>query len=114
MTVVCTHSSQFRTHTPATQFEPESFVDGLLGIGASGGKSESEGQALADRLAKLRKERDSRALAKSKAKPPRSPELTSDPITPEPELELAGVTPGGSPNRSSNKNKKKKRKRRKK
>lgn len=40
------------------QFEPESFVDGLLGIG---GTSKSEGKALASRLSQMRKERNERA-----------------------------------------------------
>lgn len=44
------------------QFEPESFVDGLLGIGiAGGGASKSEGKALATRLSQMRKERNERA-----------------------------------------------------
>jgi len=43
-------------------FEPEKFVDGLLGIGAAGGKSSaSEGAMLASRLETLRKERAQRA-----------------------------------------------------
>eukprot|EP00578_Thalassiosira_sp_NH16_P021406 CAMPEP_0181100368 /NCGR_PEP_ID=MMETSP1071-20121207/13156_1 /TAXON_ID=35127 /ORGANISM="Thalassiosira sp., Strain NH16" /LENGTH=559 /DNA_ID=CAMNT_0023183093 /DNA_START=189 /DNA_END=1868 /DNA_ORIENTATION=+ len=43
-------------------FEPESFVDGLLGIGiAGGGKSKDEGKALASRLTQMRKERNERA-----------------------------------------------------
>merc|ERR1712159_40436 len=38
-------------------FQPEQFVDGLLGIGAAGGKSSvSEGAVLASRLETLRKE----------------------------------------------------------
>lgn len=50
------------------QFDPELFVDGLLGIGAAGGKgaSSSEGAMLASRLAEMRKERDLRALTKAK------------------------------------------------
>ena len=43
-------------------FDPESFVDGLLGIGAAGGTGKSgEGKALAGRLQELRKARDERA-----------------------------------------------------
>jgi len=43
-------------------FEPESFVDGLLGIGiAGGGTSKEEGKALASRLTQMRKERNDRA-----------------------------------------------------
>lgn len=41
------------------QFEPQVFVDGLLGIGkAFGGKSVNEGNELASRLSAMRKERD--------------------------------------------------------
>ena len=46
------------------QFDPERFVDGLLGIGAAGGQSKSnanEGAMLAARLDSMRKERDERA-----------------------------------------------------
>ena len=43
-------------------FDPESFVDGLLGIGAAGGTGKSgEGKALAGRLQELRQARDERA-----------------------------------------------------
>lgn len=56
------------------QFEAELFVDGLLGIGAPGGKSPtstSEGAVLASRLEVLRKERAARAPeVKKKAKEP--------------------------------------------
>lgn len=49
-------------------FEPESFVDGLLGIGVGGGESaKAEGEMLAARLAKLREER-SRRMSKTKTK----------------------------------------------
>jgi hypothetical protein len=51
------------------QFEPENFVDGLLGVGkAFGGKSANEGAELASRLSDMRKERDSQSKAASKAK----------------------------------------------
>jgi hypothetical protein len=51
-----------RSHNYSLQFEPERFVDGLLGIGAAGGKSgKSEGAMLASRLETLRKERAERA-----------------------------------------------------
>jgi len=50
------------------QFDPELFVDSLLGIGQKGstsgfggGSSKGEGQLLSDRLAEMRKERDARA-----------------------------------------------------
>ncbi|KAL7555297.1 hypothetical protein ACHAWF_019000 [Thalassiosira exigua] len=49
-------------------FEPESFVDGLLGIGvAGGGGSKDEGKALASRLTQMRKERSDRARDAKKA-----------------------------------------------
>jgi hypothetical protein len=50
------------------QFDPTSFVDGLLGIGAAGGggdtSSSNEGAMLAARLAEMRRERDMRATTK--------------------------------------------------
>jgi len=46
-------------------FEPESFVDGLLGIGAAGGSANNdEGKKLAGRLNQMRKARDERAQQK--------------------------------------------------
>ncbi|KAG7347224.1 signal recognition particle-docking protein FtsY [Nitzschia inconspicua] len=53
-------------------FEAEKFVDGLLGIGAAGGKaSTSEGAILASRLEKLRNERAARVpQVKKKAREP--------------------------------------------
>lgn len=50
-------------------FEPESFVDGLLGIGKAGGAggSANEGAMLAKRLVELRKERDARSGAVKKS-----------------------------------------------
>ena len=46
-------------------FDPESFVDGLLGIGSAGGTGKSgEGKALAGRLQELRKARDERAKSR--------------------------------------------------
>ena len=54
--------SCFSTELDLLQFEAEKFVDGLLGIGAAGGKSSSsEGAMLASRLETLRKERAERA-----------------------------------------------------
>lgn len=51
-------------------FEPERFVDGLLGIGKAGGKgSSSEGEKLASRLSVMRKERDEKAKNTVKATP---------------------------------------------
>lgn len=46
-------------------FDPEAFVDGLLGIGAAGGSSDkNEGKALARRLDQMRMARDQRAKEK--------------------------------------------------
>lgn len=51
-------------------FEPETFVDGLLGIGNAGGKvTASEGAMLASRLETLRNERKERANIIKKADP---------------------------------------------
>lgn len=48
-------------------FEPEAFVDGLLGIGKAGGKSSAnEGALLNKRLVELRKDRDEATRAKKK------------------------------------------------
>lgn len=52
------------------QFEPERFVDGLLGIGQAGGKgSASEGAKLASRLETLRNERAARTPEIKKKEP---------------------------------------------
>ena len=52
--------------TIMTQFEPEQFVDGLLGIGRAGGKSgaKNEGAMLAARLVDMRNERDERGAVR--------------------------------------------------
>ncbi len=56
------------------QFEPESFVDGLLGIGiAGGGTSKEEGKALASRLTEMRKERNERAKTTASTKTASAP-----------------------------------------
>ncbi|KAL7442432.1 hypothetical protein ACHAXM_008534 [Skeletonema potamos] len=57
-------------------FEPESFVDGLLGIGVAGGGSSKEGKALASRLTQMRKERSQRAKTTA-TKPPSSSSTSS-------------------------------------
>jgi hypothetical protein len=59
---------------PILQFEPERFVEGLLGIGVSGGSGSSksktnEGAILAARLVVMRKERDARDKLKKVAAP---------------------------------------------
>jgi hypothetical protein len=56
------------------QFEPERFVEGLLGIGVAGGSGSSksktnEGAILAARLVVMRKERDARDKLKKVAAP---------------------------------------------
>jgi len=53
-------------------FEAESFVDGLLGIGAAGGKKEDESKKLEKRLIELRKARDERAKASQASAPKNS------------------------------------------
>mmetsp|Transcript_3634 Transcript_3634/g.8004 ORF Transcript_3634/g.8004 Transcript_3634/m.8004 type:complete len:545 (+) Transcript_3634:153-1787(+) len=120
-------------------FEPESFVDGLLGIGiAGGGTSKSEGQALASRLTQMRKERNDRAKVAATMEKKEKPASTSagpagqmtlqgldgigggdmmmDPMDDMGEMEL--ITPGGGGGgaggskkaRANKKNKKKKKK----
>lgn len=46
------------------QFEAETFVDGLLGIGAAGGGSK-EADELSDRLSSLRRDRDSQKKSRT-------------------------------------------------
>jgi hypothetical protein len=85
-----------------TKFEPERFVDGLLGIGAAGGKSSgSEGAMLAARLKGLRKERSERA-PKLKMK-----EAVSQAFGAKPE----GIPPPLPPRKPTRRNKSKKNKR---
>jgi len=82
-----------------SQFDPESFVDGLLGIGAAGGKggSSNEGTMLASRLAEMRQERELRAKTKQ-AREPVSVATAVPPMT-------GGAAPT-KPNRPKNKKKK--------
>ena len=62
-------------HTPP-QFEGEQFVDGLLGIGAAGGKSSgAEGTQLASRLEAMRKERAKRTPVKSSSSSQQAPSV---------------------------------------
>jgi len=85
-------------------FEPESFVDGLLGIGDGSSKDsagKTEAQRLTSRLAKLRKERDER-----------SKEIKMAPEPAEPARATAAVPDRGgerptAPKRNGGKNKKK-------
>uniref|UniRef100_A0A7S2YDY5 CW-type domain-containing protein n=1 Tax=Entomoneis paludosa TaxID=265537 RepID=A0A7S2YDY5_9STRA len=93
-------------------FNPEGFVDGLLGIGkAGGGKVANEGAMLAARLDDMRKERDSRAKEMKKAAPAAAavaaPSLLEN-DDPAPTFDNDG-RPRGNPNRSKKKKKKKKR-----
>lgn len=103
-------------------FDPETFVDSLLGIGKAGGNkgkdSAGEGKALASRLEEMRRDRDERAKkasTKSKSVPlttPSLPNLDDMPMESNPVLtnnNNARVlsSPGGS-----KKKKKKKKKRR--
>ena len=82
-------------------FEAESFVDGLLGIGLGKSAKTNEGAMLAARLTEMRKERDARAKVIKKQPPPKKTPVA------------AGATPsGGRPNKRSKNNKKKKRKKR--
>ena len=97
------------------QFEPEAFVDGLLGIGkAGGGKSSNEGAKLAARLEVMRKERDARAKER-KSQPAPEPVGVAAPSAPM-MMEDDSVTPvsysenpsrpRGNPNKSKKKKKK--------
>lgn len=68
-------------------FDPESFVDGLLGIGiAGGGTSKSEGKALASRLLQMRKERNERAITTKK-------EPATSPLTPRADVDSMAILP---------------------
>eukprot|EP00984_Skeletonema_dohrnii_P016350 scaffold7243_cov87-Skeletonema_dohrnii-CCMP3373.AAC.1 len=116
-------------------FEPESFVDGLLGIGVAGGGSSKEGKALEARLTQMRKERTQRA--KTAPKPSSSPAASASTMGGSAgEMTLQGledigsmgmeedvgemqmITPGGGAgagkNKAKNKNKKKKKRKNKK
>eukprot|EP01082_Thalassiosira_pseudonana_P005932 g5386.t1 g5386 contig2:440558-442225(+) len=106
-------------------FEPESFVDGLLGIGIAVGASKGEGKALANRLSDMRKERSERA---KKATPAPSAAASNNPSG---EMTLQGldnmdmmaddgdmgemqlITPGAGSSRGKTNNKKKKKKKKK-
>ncbi|KAL9178651.1 hypothetical protein ACHAXT_001989 [Thalassiosira profunda] len=57
-------------------FEPESFVDGLLGIGVAGGSAaKDEGKVLASRLSQMRKERNEQAKKTAATKKETSPPM---------------------------------------
>ena len=88
------------------QFEPEMFVDGLLGVGAAGGTSvKNEGAMLAARLGELRKERAARAEQKKVA--PRVVEPMSTPQM----AQVGSANSGGKPSLRKNKKKRKKKSR---
>ena len=107
------------------QFEPESFVDSLLGIGI--GSSKEEGRALASRLTQMRNERNARAkttTAKAAPKPKLggtnpAGDLTFNPMGDDDVMEndegmqLITAGGGGANRGSGSKNKSKKRKKRK-
>jgi len=113
-------------------FEPKSFVDGLLGIGVAGGGSSKEGKALEARLSEMRKERTQRAKTAPK---PSSPSGASPMDGPAGQMTLQGlenigsmdmeedvsemqmITPGAGAtqnNKAKNKSKKKKKRKNKK
>lgn len=88
-------------------FDPERFVDGLLGIGAAGGNkaaNANEGKMLEARLETMRKERDDRA--KEVAKKPKQA-----PVALPQQEELVEAGGGSNRPRRSNKQKNKKKKR---
>jgi fused signal recognition particle receptor len=89
-------------------FSPESFIDGLLGIGAAGGSSnKNEGQLLAKRLEEMRQKRDERAKEMKK-------ELVE--IASSPKNTMSNSQPNQMPNiakRPQNKSNKKKKKQKK-
>ena len=112
------------------QFDPEAFVDGLLGIGEAGGSSnKNEGKALANRLDEMRKARDDRAKEMKQKKEKKvpvgagmmngiggggGPGMTLDTSAMEssmmdgPSNGSRPPSPGGNPNKSKKKKKKKK------
>lgn len=95
-------------------FDPESFVDGLLGIGAAGGSSnKDEGKALAGRLDEMRKARDDRAKQK-KVEDKQQVPVGAGPGMGMPnmdgEMEMVASMPGNVPKRNPNLNKNKKKK----
>lgn len=99
-------------------FDPESFVDGLLGIGAAGGSAKKdEGKKLAGRLSEMRKARDDRAQQKkieAKNAVPVGSEASMDEMQKEmdaltgPAANNGNNGPANPANKLKNKNKKKK------
>lgn len=88
-------------------FEPEQFVDGLLGIGAAGGKgSTSEGKMLADRLEMLRKERASRVFVVQQQEEPVPAGVGIGRGTDEP-LIMDAASSGNAPKKNAGRSKRK-------
>ena len=98
------------------QFEPEAFVDGLLGIGKAGGKlSANEGALLDKRLRDLRKDRDqatktkkatpAKAMATGVA-PSAAGELTFQDMDAAPPVAQSNSGPSTKPNRKKKRKKK--------
>lgn len=101
-------------------FNPETFVDSLLGIGqAGGGTNANEGKALAGRLEEMRKNRDVRAEEKQKAakKVPvgtSGMEIGGNAMEATSNMNNGAITGGGgNPKKTKTKNKKKKKKKKK-
>lgn len=91
-------------------FDPETFVDSLLGIGKAGGSkskdAKNEGKALADRLVEMRKDRDQRAKT-MKLSTPSAPKEPSMPL----DMSATNASPSpGVLNRPGSKKKKNKKK----
>lgn len=100
------------------QFEPESFVDGLLGVGDAGGSASSskDGSVLASRLAEMRKDRDARAAAQQVMKKSNEPAMAmsagnamSDAGTTGPSTKPSRTLASNKPSNRSKKSKKGKR-----
>ncbi len=98
-------------------FDPETFVDSLLGIGAAGGKGNAdEGKALAGRLEEMRKNRDLRAKEKKETEekvPVGAGGIEMNANTMQAMSDIGGNTGGSKGNNSKAKRKNKKKKKRK-
>lgn len=97
------------TMVGVTQFEPESFVDGLLGIGVAGGKSgkaaRTEGAMLASRLVEMRQERERRAQ--------QTKMTAAKTVSPEPNRRVPATASPSLPQQKANRPKSNKNKKRK-
>eukprot|EP00553_Chaetoceros_curvisetus_P005020 CAMPEP_0204635430 /NCGR_PEP_ID=MMETSP0717-20131115/31479_1 /ASSEMBLY_ACC=CAM_ASM_000666 /TAXON_ID=230516 /ORGANISM="Chaetoceros curvisetus" /LENGTH=272 /DNA_ID=CAMNT_0051654171 /DNA_START=69 /DNA_END=887 /DNA_ORIENTATION=- len=98
-------------------FDPETFVDSLLGIGVAGGKGNAdEGKALAGRLEEMRKNRDLRAKEKKEIEekvPVGAGGIEMNANTMQAMSDNGGNTGGSKGNNSKAKRKNKKKKKRK-